>query len=256
MLKKRLVFTLLYNNGKFALSRNFRLQNVGDLSWLIKNYNFKETALHIDELVVLDVTRGSRNLNEFCTMLRSLSEFCFMPISAGGGIASLNHVDALFRNGADKIVINSAIYDRTELLREIAIKYGRQSIIGSFDLKKNDSEKYELWTQSNSLMVSEDAQEFLKSIDFSLFGEIYLNSIERDGTGNGFDLQLLEQLPFGINIPTIIAGGAGNSGHFISALMDKFVDAAATANLLNFIGDGLIKTRNELIISGFPLANW
>lgn len=256
MLKKRIIFTLLYNKGNFVLSRNFRLQNAGDLSWLIKNYHFSETALFIDELVVLDVTRDGRNQKEFCTMLRSLSEFCFMPIAAGGGIGTLGDVDMLFQNGADKVIINTAIHENPIFLKEVTSKFGRQAVIGSFDLKKVDDQSYEVWTNSYQVRVSNDARKFFRDADYSLFGEIYLNSVDQDGTGNGFDLDMLDQLPSNIGAPIIIVGGAGNSEHFLSALSHKNVDAAATANLFNFIGDGLMKARLELIDAGCVLATW
>jgi cyclase len=256
MLKKRIIFTLLYNKGKFALSRNFRLQNAGNLSWLIENYHFHEIALFIDELVVLDVTRDGRNQKEFCIMLRKLSEFCFMPIAAGGGISTINDIDALLKNGADKVVINTAIHENPSFLKEAIAKYGRQAIVGSFDLKKMGDHGYELWTNSNQARVSIDARAFFESVDCSLFGEIYLNSVTQDGTGNGYDLAMLGQLPSNFDAPIILAGGAGNSHHLLSALRHKDVDAVATANLFNFIGDGLKKARLELINSGCILAKW
>src|SRR5687768_4666363 len=111
MLKKRMIFTLLYDNGSFMLSRNFRLQKVGDLRWLQKNYNFSSIAFSIDELIVLDVTRGERNNAIFCDHLKKLTEGCFIPIAAGGGIRSVEYAKMLLRSGADKVVINTPLFD-------------------------------------------------------------------------------------------------------------------------------------------------
>ena len=107
MLKKRVIFTLLYDNGSFMLSRNFRLQKVGDLQWLKKNYNFSKLAFSIDELVLLDVTRTKKDHKKFINHVRTLSEVCFIPIAAGCGIRDVELAHSLVNNGADKIVINS-----------------------------------------------------------------------------------------------------------------------------------------------------
>src|SRR5262245_39867322 len=105
MLKKRLIFTLLYNRGQFMLSRNFRLQKVGDLKWLQTNYDFSRISFSIDELVVLDVTRVDRSTETFCAALKVLTEGCFVPIAAGGGVRTVEHARLLLRSGADKVVV-------------------------------------------------------------------------------------------------------------------------------------------------------
>ena len=110
MLKKRIIFTLLFCDGNFMLSRNFRLQKVGNLEWLNTNYNFSKISRFIDELVVLDVTRKGRNLSTFCDTLKSLSENCFVPIAAGGGVNCVESARQLLKSGADKVVINSELY--------------------------------------------------------------------------------------------------------------------------------------------------
>src|SRR5688572_15437119 len=104
MLKKRLIFTLLHDQGHFMLSRNFRLQRVGDLRWLQTNYDFSQISFSIDELIVLDVTRSRRDPAAFCEILKAVAKGCFVPIAAGGGIRSLEHARALLRSGADKVV--------------------------------------------------------------------------------------------------------------------------------------------------------
>ena len=97
MLKKRLIFTLLYSDGQFMLSRNFRLQKVGNLNWLQTNYDFSHISYFIDELIVLDITRGEKNPDEFCTALQKLTEGCFVPIAAGGGVRSIDAAIILLR---------------------------------------------------------------------------------------------------------------------------------------------------------------
>ena len=102
MLKKRIIFTLLYDNGQFVLSRNFRLQKVGNLAWLKKNYNFALISFFIDELIILDITRGERNEAAFCKTLEALTEGCFVPIAAGGGIRSIDQARTYFDQGLTK----------------------------------------------------------------------------------------------------------------------------------------------------------
>src|SRR4051812_5829885 len=107
MPRKRIIFTLLHDNGNFMLSRNFRLQRVGNATWLEKNYNFAEIAFAIDELIVLDVSRGTRDFSAFCSCLARVTKGCFAPIAAGGGVRDVQQAKELLRSGADKIVVNS-----------------------------------------------------------------------------------------------------------------------------------------------------
>lgn len=256
MLNKRIVFTLLYDNEQFMLSRNFRLQKVGNLSWLQKNYNFTHISFFIDELIVLDITRGERNQAKFCETLKSLTEGCFVPIAAGGGIRSVEQARRLLRSGADKLVVNTPIFSQPDLLRELAQEFGQQCIVGSLDLKSNQNKEYEILIESGTRALASKANEELQRLSNCDVGEWYLNSIDRDGTGQGYDLSLLDQIPSEWSVPIIIAGGAGNSSHLAIGLADPRVDAVATAHLFNFVGDGLKLARASLLASGIKLAKW
>lgn len=256
MLKKRIIFTLLYENGQFMLSRNFRLQKVGNLAWLQRNYNFADVAFFIDELIVLDVSRGERDPNGFCTALSQLSAGCFAPISAGGGIDSVDHARALFRAGADKVVLNSALFERPELVRDIASTFGQQCVVGSMDVKRNTSGRYDLYIRNGTNKIEMPASEAITWCADGQVGEIYLNSIDRDGTGQGYDFEVLDALPEGWTLPVIMAGGAGNARHFAEGLTDPRIDAVATAHLFNFVGDGLKRARHALLAGGAELASW
>jgi cyclase len=256
MLKKRLIFTLLYHDGAFMLSRNFRLQRVGDLEWLRKNYNFSRISYSIDELVILDVTRENRNLEEFCETLKALTDQCFVPIAAGGGVESVAAARQLLRSGADKIIINSSLFDDSNLSSQLSREFGQQCVIASIDLKKESSDGYSVWIKNGSKGKENSAKILLNQVLEQEVGEIYLNSIDRDGTGQGFDQEILDHLPSKVSKPIILAGGAGNAGHLLSGLKDSRVDAVATANLFNFIGDGLKKARESLVNSGIVLPIW
>ena len=256
MLKKRLIFTLLYEDGNFMLSRNFRLQNVGNLNWLEKNYDFSKISYSIDELIVLDVTRGKRNFDKFCETLKALTKGCFVPISAGGGIVDFNLAHKLLRSGADKVVINSELFGKSQLVEKLASEFGKQCIVASVDIKFSDIFGYQIWSHSGTLCQEVEASSQLEIILSDSIGEIYLNSMDKDGTGQGLDLGLLDLLPNLTSKPVILAGGAGNSEHLLKAFMDSRVDAVATANLFNFVGTGLSDARRFLVTKGVDLPIW
>jgi cyclase len=256
VLKKRIIFTLLYDAGYFMMSRNFRLQKVGDLSWLQKNYDFSHIAFFIDELVVLDVTRGPRNTDRFAETLRALTGECFVPIAAGGGIRSLEQVRSLLRSGADKIVVNTLLFEEPEGVREMAAEFGQQCIVASVDIKSVVGGPSQIYTSSGSQPLTGLVVDILARLNEGWVGEIYLNSIDRDGTGQGYDFSLLENLPTGFRLPVILAGGVGNARHLIEGFADPRVNAVATANLFNFVGDGLQRARGSLLAEGASLASW
>lgn len=255
MLKKRILFTLLYNDGNFMLSRNFRLQKVGNLIWLQKNYNFSQVAFSLDELVILDVTRENRNRSKFCEHVKSVAKECFIPIAAGGGIQNVEEAIALLRSGADKIVVNSMVADNPAMIFELASVLGRQCVIVSADVKQVDDELV-VFTHNGSRQQELNLSHWLEKIHTLPVGELYLNSIDRDGTGQGYFSRMLDCLPPTWNIPVIIAGGAGNYRHLAEGLSDARVNAVATAHLFNFVGDGLENAREQLLASGIDLVRW
>ena len=255
MAKKRLIFTLLYDSGSFMLSRNFRLQKVGDIDWLEKNYGFSNVGFSIDELIVLDVSRSPRNRDKFSEVLKILTNDCFAPIAAGGGINSVADATKLLRSGADKIVVNSALHSNKRLISELAREFGRQCIIASVDCTQLDGNFY-IATNNGSNLTDLTLTNFLEQCSDLALGEICINSIDRDGTGNGFQIELLNCLPELFEIPVIISGGVGNYSHLAEGLNDPRVDAVATANLLNFMGDGLGSARAQLVNLGIDLPNF
>lgn len=256
MLRKRIIFTLLYDSGYFVLSRNFRLQKAGTIEWLNNNYNFSSISFYIDELVVLDISRNVRNPVLFCDTLKELSSGCFLPISAGGGIRSVEDAYRLLRSGADKIVLNTSLFEDLKLVNELSQQLGQQCIVGSVDFKRSSSGAYRIHTQSGMRLIDKDCSEALNWINGNTVGEIYINSIDQDGTGQGYDFKLLDLLPNPCPIPVIMAGGVGNAMHLIEGFMHNSIDAVATANLFNFIGDGLKHAREKLINQGALLAQW
>ncbi|GEC73215.1 cyclase [Flavobacterium flevense] len=255
MLRKRIIFALIYSDGFFMQSRNFRLQKVGNLNWLEKNYKFQNIAFSLDELVVLNATRQNKSITGFAKTIENLVNDVFIPIAAGGGIRSVEDAELLFKSGADKIVLNTALHTNPELVEALVKKYGSQSIVASIDYKKNDG-NFEVYINDGGTKIDLNLEDYLNYLERLEVGEIYLNSIEQDGTGFGYDFDTIEKFESKIKIPLIIAGGAGNESHFMDGLKYKNVSAVATANLFNFIGDGLPKARLKLIESGENLANW
>lgn len=255
MAKKRLIFTLLYNDGGFMLSRNFRLQRAGNIEWLKSNYNFKKIAFSIDELIILDVSRKEKNIARFCDHIKSIGRECFIPIAAGGGITLLNHAKAIMNAGADKLVINSYLYRNPPFVKELVSIYGSQCIIASVDVKRQNNQ-LECYVDNGSKKIELEFSEYIKHIINLGIGEIYLNSMDKDGTGFGYMFNLVTQLSSIVKVPIIIAGGAGNWLHLLEGLQHSAIDAVATANLFNFIGEGFPNARKRLLSSGINLAKW
>lgn len=255
MLKKRIIFTLLYNSGIFSLSRNFRLQNVGDINWLNENYNFDYISRFIDELIILDVSRSQRDINKFTDILKRLTEKIFVPISSGGGISNYEHAKKLLDSGADKVIINSSLLTNANLINNLASEFGRQCIVGSIDLKKEGSE-YRVFIKNGSEKIEKNNNEIINILRQCQIGEIMLHSIDKDGTGQGFDFESLSFLKEEICLPIIISGGAGNGRHLIEGLKHNNIDAVSSSHLFNFVGDGLKRAREEAINSKITLAKW
>ena len=190
MLRKRIIFTLIYCDGFFMQSRNFRLQKVGNLEWLEKNYQFQKIAFSLDELVILNASRKQKSIEIFSSTLNKLVNSVFIPIAAGGGIKTMDDASFLFRNGADKIVLNSAFSESTTLIKDLVQKYGSQSIVASIDYRKKDG-KYIVFTHDGSRQLDYSLPEYLKFVEDLGVGEIYLNSIDKDGTGFGYDFDTI-----------------------------------------------------------------
>ena len=251
MLRKRIIFTLIYDNGFFNQSRNFRLQKVGNINWLEKNYKFQDIAFSLDELIVLDASKNEKKISEFAATLTKLVDDVFIPVAAGGGIRSLADAAILFAHGADKIILNTSIYENKTLVKNLVGKYGSQSVVAAVDHIGQD-----VYINDGTKKLDISLDQYIKYIEQLSVGEVYLNSIEKDGTGFGYDIDTIEQVSKLLSMPLIIAGGAGNEKHLIEGLKLDGVNAAATANLFNFMGNGLPNARIKALQSNCNLANW
>lgn len=257
MTLKRIFFILLYAENNFYISRNFRIQRVGDIHWLFDKYRLTEIAFSIDELVILNVSRENHgeNWEEFLNHVKTISSNCFIPIAAGGGIRNQAQIIDLIKSGADKVVINSLLYKDESILQEFSKTFGRSTLVASLDYKKVEN-GYALFSDFGKEKQDKVPVQKLLQIIESYCGELIMNSIDRDGTGFGLDLEFVKLIPENFKIPLIISGGVGNFKHFLEGLSVPIVSGVGTSELFNFIGPNLLSTRNLLISNDANLINW
>jgi len=250
---KRIIFTLLHRDGDYLLSRNFRLQRVGELDWVLKNYAIREVSLGIDELMVLDLSTNDVHRERFRDEVRILSEECFVPLTVGGRIRSVDEVERLLLVGADKVLLNAPFFADPDLCRAVAARFGSQALVAGIDVCR---EVASAPPGRAGLMVP--PERIRTQVEHALAcgaGEILLQSVDRDGTGNGLDLDHVASLE-GLRVPLIVMGGVGHSGQVLEGLLHPLVDAVATANLFNFVGDALVRARTFAREHGVDLAAW
>ena len=235
------------------LSRNFTLQKVGNINWLFNNYNFLNVSSFIDELIILNIRNKRKNFENFSSLVTKITKEIFIPIGAGGGIQNFGDVKKLLRCGADKIVVNNLLLNNRKELKKIAKTIGRQSIIASIDIIKKENKFYVY--DNDKAKVTKELKEFLKDMPHENIGELYITSIDRDGTGQGYLFEIIDKFISNFQTPIIISGGAGNWKHLLEGLEHNNINAVSTANLLNFIGSGFKNARTELL-KKFDLPKW
>ncbi|MDA7752325.1 HisA/HisF-related TIM barrel protein [Candidatus Pelagibacter sp.] len=243
MLNKRIIFGLLYSESFFHLSRNFRLQKVGDINWLQDNYAFNETCQYIDELAFFYVNRkyDKNGKKEFFKNINNIRKKIFSPIMIGGGIKCFEDAKLCFDNGADKISINTE-FENIDLINKISDIYGAQSISLVLDYKRVNK-NFELYSNCGTEKKNINLNNIFLNLQNKNIGEIILHSINRDGTGDGYDLDILEELNINVSKPLLLMGGAGKPENIIEALNKNKISGVVTANLFNFIGNTLKVTR-------------
>jgi cyclase len=245
---KRIIYCLYFKDNYFYLSRNFKLQKVGDLNWLIKNFGFGTTTNYIDELMIILVKKDPTNedFDNYFQNVENLRKNIFIPIILGGGINNLDIARKFFEKGADKILINTACYAKKDIINQIADLYGSQSISIMLDYKKKDNE-INLYSDCGTKFQDINFIKHLNDMENLSCGEIILNSIDNDGNGAGLDFEILKYIKDNFSKPILLMGGAGKPEHFTDALKMSKISGAITANLFNFLGTGLNTTRKKLI---------
>ena len=252
MLKKRMILCLLMrNDGVFCNSRNFTLQPVGELSWIRRYLDF----LAIDELVLLNVDRERKSVQLFSEQMMALGRLCFVPISAGGGVESIADFETLLGAGADKVVINTQAVRQPEFITEAARRFGSQCVVVSIDSKRVMG-KARVMASNGSHSSGLDVIEWAREVERRGAGEIFLTSIDRDGTGVGYDLELLRSVVDAVSIPVIASGGVGEFQHLTDGIEQGGASAVSAANIFHYIGNGLVKAKQHMISKGASMPMW
>lgn len=253
---RRLIFTLLYDRGQFMLSRNFRPQGVGGIDWLFDNYDFAKVSHGLDELMVLDISRGTRDSKKFAQVVQHIAKQCFIPMTVGGGVNSFDIGQSFLRSGADKLLINSAFHNDPALCRSLADHFGRQCIVAGIDYRKSVQQPRTIVIDNGSKELSVDLAYWVEQLQQLGAGEILFQSMDQDGTGMGLDLAVFDSLHSTPEVPCILMGGVGKAGQIIEGLKHPSVDAVATANLFNFIGSAFLDVREMIKTEGVPMPHW
>lgn len=243
----------MYADGNFTLSRNFRLQQVGNIDWLLKNYDLENITNYIDELLIINLSKKESN-SKFYKIINKISKKTFIPIAAGGRIRSLKDVESILDAGSDKIIINSLFFHYPSICKEISNKYGKQFLIGAVDYKYFGN-KIKIYNSQKNEFLNEDINVWINKLIKYGAGELLLQSMDQDGTGMGLDIKILKKFKKK-QIPIILMGGIGNYEHISKALKNLRCDAVSTANLFNFIGNEFYNSRKKLEKSNkLPIKN-
>ena len=209
MLASRIIPVLLCKGGNLVKGRKFGDARVaGHIRQAVRIYQ----ARNVDELVVLDISATREGRQPDFEMMRDMAEEMFMPCAFGGGIRTVEHFVKALRHGADKVVINTIALERPELITEAAKKVGGQSVVVSIDARGR-----RVWSHSGTKDQGRDAVAWAKEVQDRGAGEVILNSIERDGTLEGYDLDLIQEVSEAVSIPVVACGGAGDPNDFVQA---------------------------------------
>jgi len=242
MLKKRIIPLLLLQGDRLIKTLNFdKFRDVGDPVSTSKIFNDSDA----DEIILLNINKNKRISLDIIPILKKISENCFIPISAGGGINSLTDAIEIIKNGADKIVVNSISYKNYNLINTISSKCGRQAVVASIDVKKiND--KYVLFSNCGREREDISLENHIKKLIDNNIGEILINSIDCEGTMNGPDQNLIEKVCNISKVPVISSGGIGNYDHIKNIFKNTNSSAVACGSLFNFTDSNPIRIKSYL----------
>tara|TARA_B100002003_G_C14147963_1_gene552037 strand:- start:2976 stop:3740 length:765 start_codon:yes stop_codon:yes gene_type:complete len=250
MLKKRIIPVQLLIDNRLVKTVNFgNYRDVGNPVTSSKIYN----ATDADELVFLNINRDHRTVESLLSLIEKVSEVCFMPLSLGGGIKTLQDAEQLLKNGADKIVINSACYRDRTIISRIADQFGAQAVIVSIDTKLDElTNEYQLYSNCGRQLEDVSLEMHVKDSIDSGAGEIFINSIDKDGTMAGYDINLIKKVAEYSSVPVIACGGAGNFGHMKDVFLETVISALACGSLFNFGDNNPIREKAFLSNYGLP----
>lgn len=253
MLKTRVIPTLLYKNFGLVKGVGFdSWRRVGTVLPAITVYNTRE----VDELILLDITASDDKREPDYEEIIQFSEGCFVPLTVGGGITSIEHVKKLLRSGADKVSLNSVLYNNPSLISEVAYTFGTQCVVASIDAQKKADGTYECYSHAGKKPTGKEVGNWAKQLEELGAGEILITSIERDGTMDGYDLELIRQVTSAVTIPVIASGGVGNYDHMISAIQSGGANAVAAASIFHFTEQTPKEAKKALARAGIPVRNF
>jgi cyclase len=241
MLKKRLIPVLLLQNGLLVRSEVFKIhQIIGNPIHEVERFN----QWSVDELVYLDISQEGaydlrrqdhkvRGLSDPLAILEAVSKACFMPLTWGGRIRSLSDMQDRFSRGADKITINTAAFQNPGLITEASRSFGSQAVVVSIDVLRHPDRRCEVLVEGGRRATQLDPVAWARDVEARGAGEILLQSIDRDGTGRGYDLELISAVSSAVRIPVIACGGVGRYEDYVAGIQAG-ASAVAAANLWHF----------------------
>lgn len=241
MLKHRLIPVLLLKNGQLVRSQDFSVhQIIGDPIHEVERFN----EWNVDELIYIDITKGeysfqargdhkTQNLSNPLDILDAVSKTCFMPLTWGGRIRNFEDAADRFRHGADKITLNTVLFENQNLVSQIAKRYGSQAVVASIDAFKHEDGSYEVFTSGRDTQTGITPVMHAKNVEALGAGEILLQSINQDGTGLGYDLDLISDISNAVSIPVIACSGVGMYEHYAKGI-EAGAAAVAAANIWHF----------------------
>ena len=243
MLKNRIIPCLDVKDGRVVKGINFvDLIDAGDPVEQASVYN-KNGA---DEICFLDITASSDKRDILLDTVKKTAECCFVPLTVGGGVRSIQDIRKLLLAGADKVSINTAAIKNPELIKESSNKFGSQCIVVAIDAKKTAENKWTVFTHGGREATDLDAVEFAKLAEKNGAGEILLTSMDRDGTKEGYDIELTKKISSSLNIPVIASGGVGNLEHLKDGILDGGASAVLAASIFHF-GEYSIQEAKEYL---------
>lgn len=250
MLKIRVMPTLLYKDISLVKGTAFdSWRRVGAALQAIKVYSMRD----VDELIFLDIAATPSVHPPTFTDIDELADGCFMPMTVGGGVRSVDDIRRMLAVGADKVAINTAAIEFPELIREGAIHFGAQCIVASIDVKRHADGTTEVYSHCGTRRTGRGPVEWAKELERLGAGEILLTSIERDGTMTGYDVDLIRSVSDAVGIPLIASGGAGNYAHMAEALRDGHASAVAASAMFHFTEQTPKEAKQYLADHGFPI---
>jgi cyclase len=253
MLCKRLIPCLDVKDGRVVKGVQFvDLRDAGDPVEAALAYD----AQGADELVFLDITASHEDRAIMLDVVRRTAEGIYMPLTVGGGIRSLADIRTLLRAGADKVSLNTAALARPELIREAAHAFGSQCIVVAIDAKRETGGSEAHWgvyTHGGRRPAGRDAVEWAREVEVLGAGEILLTSMDRDGTGAGYDLALTRAVSEAVSVPVIASGGAGGLEHLFESVTEGKADAALVASIFHFGRHTILEAKRYLRERGVPV---